>query len=76
MTKWVAEFDIPDGHLIGAAYAKTCPDDIKIRSDKDFKTVYADTQKRAIISKKNSMKATSSVSNAWTKKNWPISFTE
>lgn len=42
--KYKAIFDIPDGYKIGAAYAKICPDDGKIRSDKDFETAYADTR--------------------------------
>ena len=41
--KWVAEFNIPDGNLIGAAVAKTCPNDNKIRDEKDYKDVYAMT---------------------------------
>lgn len=53
MTKWVAEFEIPDGHLIGCAYAKTCPNDNKNRKEEDYKDVYATTQRKTDYLRKN-----------------------
>lgn len=43
--KYIAVFDIPDGNGIGCAYAKTAPNDGKVKCDADFETVYANTTK-------------------------------
>lgn len=39
--KYIAVFDIPDGYGMGCAVAKICPNDGKIREDKDFENAYA-----------------------------------
>lgn len=39
--KYIAVFDVPDNYVIGAAVGMMCPNDGKIREDKDFEKVYA-----------------------------------
>lgn len=39
--KYIAVFDIPDGYGMGCAVAKICPNDGKIREEKDFGNAYA-----------------------------------
>jgi len=39
--KYIAVFDIPDDYVMGCACGKMCPNDDKVRSDKDFENVYA-----------------------------------
>ena len=39
--KYIAIFDIPDGYVMGCACGKMCPNDGKIRTDKEFENVYA-----------------------------------
>ena len=42
--KYIAVFDIPDDYVMGCAVAKICPNDGKIRTDKDFENAYADVE--------------------------------
>lgn len=39
--KYIAIFDIPDGYAMGCAVGKICVNDGKVKSDADFKNVYA-----------------------------------
>lgn len=39
--KYIAVFDIPDGHLYGSAIVKHCPNDGKVRCDAEHETAWA-----------------------------------
>ena len=41
MKKYIAIFTLPDDYVMGCACGKMCPNDGKVRSDRDFEDVYA-----------------------------------